>query len=158
LQTAKVATGRTSQIEAAAQRESRLTEQAKKLEQVYDDTPPPVQEKIGRAASSLVGAVREFKVAKIVKGRVSGEVVTDPTWGTTDIDVVAENGDLVVAGGPKKASSAEQLDNMERSLRVILNIASRRRVGVQAYFTSDTPQSAIDRAASVVGKDRVHTF
>jgi filamentous hemagglutinin len=53
-------------------------------------------------AARLTGQEREEAVANIVNGSTSGEKVAVPGMGSTDIDVVAPNGDLIAVGGPAK--------------------------------------------------------
>ncbi|GAB6853319.1 hypothetical protein JCM15831A_03430 [Asaia astilbis] len=49
-----------------------------------------------------------------MKGRVSRKIIKNK-HGKTDIDVIAENGDIITVVGPAKAN---KLDNFVRGLRV----------------------------------------
>jgi RHS repeat-associated protein len=117
----------------------------------------PVPESVtarGKAAQQL-GATREATVAKLTRGRVSGERVTTAKYGSTDIDVVAENGDLVFVGGPAKARNIE---NTGRGMRAYKAVAQERGVGARAYLSSDTPKPVLDLANKILGLDNVFTF
>lgn len=102
-----------------------------------------------------VGAAREEVVANLVDGVVSGERVSVRGLGSTDIDVVAKNGDLIAVGGAAKAGN---LGNLGRVLRIYEAVAGQRGVGARAYFQRDTPQKAMDLAKKILGENKVHTF
>ncbi|NUA32231.1 DUF637 domain-containing protein, partial [Cupriavidus basilensis] len=106
-------------------------------------------------AARLVGQDRETAVANIVKGSVSGEKVAVPGLGSTDIDVVAANGNLVAVGGPAKANN---LGKLGQELRIYQAIADQRGVSAQAYFAEGTPQSAINLATKILGAGNVKVF
>ncbi|MFJ3464517.1 hemagglutinin repeat-containing protein [Achromobacter spanius] len=106
-------------------------------------------------AGRLTGQQRESAVASIVSGSVSGEKVVVRGLGSTDIDVVGANGNLVAVGGPAKASN---LGKLGQELRIYKAIAEQRGVSAEAYFAEGTPQSAIDLATKVLGKNNVKIF
>ena len=91
----------------------------------------------------------------MVNGSTSGEQVAVPGLGSTDIDVVAANGDLVAVGGPAKANN---LGKLGQELRIYQAIASQRGVSAQAYFAEGTPQSAINLATKILGEGNVKIF
>ena len=93
-------------------------------------------------------------MADQVGGTRSGEIVRT-TRGSTDIDVVAANGDLISVGGPSKAGN---LGNLGRELRIYQEIATQRAVSAHAYFAEGTPQSAIELAQQILGPRNVHVF
>ena len=105
----------------------------------------------GRTANAL-GKVRENAVADATGGDVSRETIKSQKYGKTDVDVVAENGDLVLVGGPAKARN---LQNLGRVIRAYLEVATERGVGVRAYYARDTPQSVIDLTSKLIGAHNV---
>ncbi|WP_230941382.1 beta strand repeat-containing protein [Burkholderia diffusa] len=106
-------------------------------------------------AARLAGQNRETSVAKIVNGSVSGEKVAVPGLGSTDIDVVGGNGNLIAVGGPAKANN---LGKLGQELRIYQTIANQRGVSAEAYFAEGTPQSAINLATKILGADNVKIF
>ncbi|WP_253185617.1 hemagglutinin repeat-containing protein [Burkholderia plantarii] len=106
-------------------------------------------------AARLVGQSRETTVANIVNGSISGEQVAVPVLGSTDIDVVAANGNLIAVGGPAKANN---LGKLGQELRIYQAIADQRGVSAQAYFAEGTPQSAINLATKILGEGNVKIF
>jgi filamentous hemagglutinin len=94
----------------------------------------------------LTGQEREEAVAEIVNGSTSGEKVAVPGIGSTDIDVVAPNGDLIAVGGPAKANN---LGKSGQELRIYQTIADQRSVSVQVYFAEGTPSHDAARAVHV---------
>jgi filamentous hemagglutinin len=106
-------------------------------------------------AARFVGQDRESTVASIVNGSTSGEQVAVPGLGSTDIDVVARNGDLVAVGGPAKANN---LGKLGQELRIYQTIADQRGVSAQAYFAEDTPRSVISLAIKILGAGNVKIF
>ncbi|MEF9387377.1 hypothetical protein V4890_17395 [Ralstonia solanacearum species complex bacterium KE056] len=99
---------------------------------------------------------REATVANIIKGATSGEKVAVPGLGSTDIDVVAPNGDLVaVGGGPAKANN---LGKLGQELRICQAIAGQRGVSAQAYFAEGNPQSAINLVTKILGEGNAKIF
>ncbi|WP_232439156.1 filamentous hemagglutinin N-terminal domain-containing protein [Burkholderia ubonensis] len=106
-------------------------------------------------AARLVGQSRETSVANIVNGSISGEKVAVPGLGSTDIDVVAANGNLIAVGGPAKANN---LGKLGQELRIYQTIADQRGVSAQAYFAEGTPQSAINLATKILGAGNVKIF
>lgn len=106
-------------------------------------------------AARQVGQTREATVANIVNGSTSGEQVAVPGLGSTDIDVVAANGDLIAVGGPAKANN---LGKLGQELRIYQAIATQRGVSAQAYFAEGTPQSAINLATKILGEGNVKIF
>jgi hypothetical protein len=111
--------------------------------------PPPGKQK------QDIGVVREDEVAKNTGGKRSGEQVSIPGRGSTDIDVVSGNGNLVAVGGPSKANN---LSNLQRELSIYKEIARQRGVGAEAHFEEGTPDSAINLAKRILGSDAVKTF
>ncbi|WP_240159191.1 MULTISPECIES: hemagglutinin repeat-containing protein [unclassified Burkholderia] len=103
----------------------------------------------------LTGQQREEAVAKIVNGITSGEKVAVPGIGSTDIDVVAPNGDLIAVGGPAKANN---LGKLGQELRIYQAIAGQRGVVAKVYFAEGTPQSAVDLATKILGEANVKIF
>ena len=106
-------------------------------------------------AARLAGQDREGKVANLVNGVVSGEKVAVPGLGSTDLDVVAPNGNLIAVGGPAKANN---LGKLGQELRIYQTIAEQRGVVAQAYFAEGTPQSAINLATKILGEGNVKIF
>jgi filamentous hemagglutinin len=106
-------------------------------------------------AARLTGQQREETVANIVNGATSGEKVAVPGIGSTDIDVVAPNGDLIAVGGPAKANN---LGKLGQELRIYQTIADQRGVSAQVYFAEGTPQSAINLATKILGEANVKIF
>lgn len=106
-------------------------------------------------AARLTGQEREDRVANIVNGSTSGEKVAVPGMGSTDIDVVAPNGDLIAVGGPAKANN---LGKLGQELRIYQTIADQRGVSAQVYFAEGTPQSAINLATKILGEGNVKIF
>ncbi|NML31347.1 hypothetical protein [Paraburkholderia antibiotica] len=106
-------------------------------------------------AARLVGQQREETVANLVNGSTSGEQVAVKGLGSTDIDVVAENGDLIAVGGPAKANN---LGKLGTELRIYQTIADQRGVSAQVYFAEGTPQSAINLATKILGESNVKIF
>ena len=119
-------------------------------------SPPPEDDSRGRggAARQNLGAEREQRVADQVGGRRSGEQVST-TRGSTDIDVVAPNGDLIAVGGPNKAGN---LGNLGRELNIYKEIAAQRGVSARAYFAEGTPDTALNLARRILGESNVHIF
>ncbi|MGE8453749.1 MAG: hypothetical protein ACN6OP_24705, partial [Pseudomonadales bacterium] len=109
---------------------------------------------VGEAAR-LIGQEREAAVASMVNGSVSGEKVAILGLGSTDIDVVASNGNLVAVGGPAKASN---LGKLGQELRIYKAIAEQRGVSAEAYFAEGTPQSVINLATKILGENNVKKF
>ncbi|WP_332311178.1 DUF637 domain-containing protein [Burkholderia multivorans] len=106
-------------------------------------------------AARLVGQSRETSVANIVNGSISGEKVAVPGLGSTDIDVVAANGNLIAVGGPAKANN---LGKLGQELRIYQTIAYQRGASAEAYFAEGTPQSAINLATKILGAGNVKIF
>lgn len=106
-------------------------------------------------AARLTGQEREERVAKIVNGSTSGEKVAIPGMGSTDIDVVAPNGNLIAVGGPAKANN---LGKLGQELRIYQAIADQRGVSAQVYFAEGTPRSAINLATKILGEGNVKIF
>ncbi|WMD21208.1 hemagglutinin repeat-containing protein [Achromobacter seleniivolatilans] len=106
-------------------------------------------------AGRLIGQKREATVAVIVNGSVSGEQVVVLGLGSTDIDVVASNGNLVAVGGPAKANN---LGKLGQELRIYRAIAEQRGVFAEAYFADGTPQSVIKLATKILGENHVKIF
>jgi filamentous hemagglutinin len=102
----------------------------------------------------VLGEIREQKVADITGGAVSREPIKSIAGGT-DIDVIAANGDLVMVGGPAKASN---LGKLGTTIKIYQDEAAVRGVKAIAYFSSDTPQSVIDFTAKRLGVDNVFIF
>nr|WP_321839589.1 hemagglutinin repeat-containing protein [Paraburkholderia bannensis] len=106
-------------------------------------------------AARLTGQEREEQVANIVNGSTSGEKVAVQGMGSTDIDVVAPNGDLIAVGGPAKANN---LGKLGQELRIYQTIADQRGVSAQVYFAEGTPQPAINLATKILGEENVKIF
>jgi filamentous hemagglutinin len=84
-----------------------------------------------------------------------GRKVAVAGMGSTDIDVVAPNGDLIAVGGPAKANN---LGKLGRELRIYQTIADQRGVSAQVYFAEGTPQSAISPATKILVERNVKIF
>ncbi|MBL0869855.1 MAG: RHS repeat-associated core domain-containing protein [Phycisphaerales bacterium] len=108
-------------------------------------------------AANEVGALREQAVADIVGGRRSGQRIKNDV-GSTDVDVIGPNGELIQVGGPSKAHSTKTLDSWNQQLRVTKEHARLLGVRVMAYLTEGTLKSAIDLAIKELGSDNVKTF
>jgi hypothetical protein len=75
----------------------------------------------------LLGLTREATVAELTGGTVSREKLSTAA-GSTDLDVLGPNGELIMVGGPAKA---KDLGNLGRNIKVYKEIASER--GVKAH-------------------------
>ena len=69
--------------------------------------------------------------------------------GSTDIDVIAANGNLIAVGGPAKAKDLGKLGTI---LRVYKELADQRGVSAQAYFADGTPQTVINAVNKILGE------
>ncbi len=118
------------------------------------DPPETAKKETGGDAARVRGDAREQTVADRIGGTVSREKIKSPR-GSTDVDVVGPNGELIAVGGPAKVKN---LSNVGRSLMVMKEVAEQRGVPAQAYFTKDTPSSVIDLAKKKLGDDNVFTF
>lgn len=112
-------------------------------------------------SSADVGAARELRVAQLEGGEVQGRPgepglkVTQPGAGTTDVDVIGGDGAYVAVGGPAKAAN---LSKLGQKLHILRYAADQAGVPARAYFEAGTPQSAIDLAIRILGKDNVIIF
>lgn len=104
---------------------------------------------------NAIGAAREQRVAEIFGGRRSGEIIRDPRYGRTDIDVVSGSGDLISVGG---AAKARNLSNYIRGLRALQAEAGRRGVQARAALERGTPREVIEAAERVLGAGNVFVF
>ena len=102
-----------------------------------------------------LGEEREKKVAQILGGRVSRELIFRAEHGTTDIDVVAPNGDIVSVGGPGKIFD---IPNLQRELILYKLEAIARGVKAIAYFEKGTSETVIKAGEEILGADNVKTF
>jgi hypothetical protein len=110
----------------------------------------------GGSASSAVGASREQTVAELTGGKVaSGKRIVVPGFGSTDIDVLGPNGEIIAVGGPAKAINLAKLGG---ALRVQKALASLRGVNALAYFEEGTPEEALALARRWLGDDNVKIF
>ncbi|MDX9723789.1 MAG: hypothetical protein RBU37_23775 [Myxococcota bacterium] len=113
----------------------------------YDRT--PVQ------AGNAKGRIREESVAELVGGTVSREKISAEGVGSTDVDVIGPSGEMIAVGGPAKANDLAKLG---QKLNILKRVAGERGVPAQAYFSDDTPQTAIDVARKQLGNDAVFIF
>ncbi len=100
------------------------------------------------------GVEREKRVAELVGGRVSREPVKT-RFGSSDIDVVGPDGELIMVGGPAKA---RDLSKLGTQLKVLQEAARDRGVAAKAAFEKGTPQEVIDLAMKKLGPDHVMIF
>jgi len=77
--------------------------------------------------------------------------------GTAEVDVRGKNGELIAVGGPAKAQNLPVLTQRMTDLKLAAE-AQKPPVKAQAYFSSDTPNEALNAARKVLGNDNVHTF
>lgn len=149
--------------ELVAQRPNRSWSEDEEGVWRWSDTGEPVQlTPETRAAVELdgldVGAAREIAVARMVGGTVQGRPggmglpIVQPNVGASDVDVVAPNGDYIVVGGPAKAS---KFSLYVRSLHILRYAADEAGVGAKAYFDEGTPNSVVQAAERVLGKENV---
>jgi hypothetical protein len=115
----------------------------------------------GNAGNSF-GAAREEKVAELTGGKIPsgnpgspGLRVVKPNVGSSDVDVIGPNGEYIAVGGPAKAKN---LGKLKEKLGILKYAADEKKVGSQAYFEKGTPQSALDVAGQVLGKENVFVF
>ncbi|MGK3963945.1 SpvB/TcaC N-terminal domain-containing protein [Sorangium sp. So ce1667] len=106
------------------------------------------------AAANAKGLAREQRVAEIVGGRVSRDPIKTKS-GSSDVDVVGPNGELIAVGGPFKAKNLSRLGTQ---MRVLKEAADMRGVEARAAFERGTPQAAIDVAAKWLGAKNVMVF
>lgn len=102
-----------------------------------------------------IGIRREQKVAELTGGRVSNESITVQGIGSTDIDVIGPNGELIEVGGPAKAGN---LGNFGRQLNVLKAEADQRNVRAMVYLQRGTPESAVRVAQRRLGAENVIIF
>ncbi|HEY6795883.1 MAG TPA: RHS repeat-associated core domain-containing protein [Kineosporiaceae bacterium] len=106
-----------------------------------------------------LGLVREVHVAKLTGGSAltlatgRGVKVVQPARGSTDIDVVAGNGDFIAVGGPKKTPQV-----VGSKLRILKYAADEAGVGAQAWFELGTSEQTLDKAREILGAGNVHVF
>ncbi|MDJ0347069.1 hypothetical protein QMK19_33530, partial [Streptomyces sp. H10-C2] len=113
-------------------------------------------------SSDDVGASRERKVAELTKGTIpSGEpgkpglLIKQPNVGTTDVDVIGEDGSYIAVGGPAKA---KKLASLGQKLNILKWAANQAGKNAQAYFEEGTPDTAINLAKKILGPENVKTF
>lgn len=112
---------------------------------------------------NVKGADREKEVAELVGGTVVGAPggkglkVYDPWTGEerTDVDVIGPDGTFIAVGGGAKA---HDLDALTGKLTFMKLAADEQGVRAEAWFTSDTPPEAIERANLALGKENVFLF
>jgi hypothetical protein len=75
--------------------------------------------------------------------------------GSTDVDVIAGNGDYVAVGGPAKASD---LADLGHRLGMLSWAADQAGVGAQAYFAEGTPETVLNLACKILGPSNVFTI
>ena len=119
---------------------------------------PP--EDAGKSAQSL-GAAREQYVADLVGGTPAtdengvGMLVTRPGVGKTDVDVIGPNGEYIGVGGSAKAMNPSQFGS---KLSILKWAAGEAGVPAQYYLEEGTPQSIVNQAYKVLGKNNVFSF
>lgn len=104
--------------------------------------------------ANRIGSGREEQVARMVGGKVSRAPIKNQ-FGSSDIDVVAPNGDLIGVGGPAKA---RQLSRLGSQLKVLKEEARVRNVTAKYYFESGTPPEAVELARRWLGAENVVVF
>jgi hypothetical protein len=75
--------------------------------------------------------------------------------GSTDLDVIGPNGELIGVGG---ASKAYEKGKFGRQLQLLKEEAKKRGVPAKMYLEEGVPQGAIDLARKWLGKDNVVIF
>ena len=115
-----------------------------------------------------LGTFRELKVAEITggfktvtPGRPKKDLVVRAANNpgiALQVDNVGPNNELILTGGPNKAS-ADEIKKLENRMSTLKKVADSRGVEAQAYFAEGTPQAAIDVAIEQLGSaDNVFTF
>lgn len=112
-----------------------------------DATGPSKSPGSGGQAANAVGAAREQRVAEVVGGQRSGELIRT-SRGKTDIDVVDSAGNIYAVGG---AAKAKDLGSFVQSLMIYSETANTRGVSAYFYYAEGTPKSVIDAATKVLG-------
>jgi len=95
---------------------------------------------LGKAANEL-GATREAKVAEMLEGHVPGSGKIKPGSGSTNIDVIAKNGDLVGVGGGAKNRNLSKLGT---ELKVLMEEANKRGVKVHYALPEGTNPALVE--------------
>ncbi len=75
--------------------------------------------------------------------------------GSTDIDVIGPEGNLIMVGGPAKAGN---LSALGRVTQIYKGLAAERDVAAQAYLEEGTPQVVFDFLEKRLGKGNVSWF
>ena len=118
--------------------------------------PGPSQQDLNKKAgeiSNAVGKSRERKVAELIGGTVNRDFkgndipVEVPGVGKARPDVIGNNGELVLVGGPNKADPKYR-SKFGRDLSTFKKVAEAK----------GTPQSAIELANKWLGKNNVFIF
>jgi RHS repeat-associated protein len=106
--------------------------------------------------SALVGRAREEFVAKLVGGRVAGDVkVTLANVGSTAIDVFGPGGEYIGVGGAAKLANLAQFGSQLKVLRASAEAAGQKAL---YYFEQGTPKEVIRLAEKWLGKENVILF
>ena len=105
--------------------------------------------------SQSVGAIREQRVADMIGGKVSGEKIQVKGIGSTDIDVIGPNGELVGVGGYSKVHDKGGLG---QELLCLIAVGKQRGVKVLYYFEEGTPASVIQYTTEKLGEENVFIF
>ncbi|MEN9222697.1 MAG: hypothetical protein Q6M04_09700, partial [Thermostichus sp. BF3_bins_97] len=121
---------------------------------------PDIDDSFFAADTSELGKAREQAVADLIGGTVANDrkvTVTLPNGKKESIkvDVFGPNGELVLVGGPAKASDLARLGSNLKRLSEIAQALSVRPI---AAFEDGTPQVAIDLAIKQLGPSNVITF
>ena len=115
----------------------------------------------GKSGNNL-GDLREQAVADLVGGTLAkdsnGQDVTvfEPgASASVPVDVFGANGELILVGGPKKATKLSRLGQILSDLKIV---AQARGVKAQHYFSDNTPESVIKFTEKRLGAENVFTF
>ncbi len=118
---------------------------------------PDIDDSFFAADTSELGKAREQAVADLIGGTVVNDrkISAPGIRDTIRIDVIGPNGELVLVGGPAKASNLPGLGSTLERLNRIAKVLGVRPI---AAFEEETPQAAIDVAIKQLGQSKVITF
>jgi hypothetical protein len=111
----------------------------------------------GQAGNEL-GAAREKYVADQIGGRNVGgtpEAKIKTSSGSTDIDVIGPNGELIQVGGPGKAIDPSTFG---KNMKVLKEYADQAGQTAQFYYQTGTPESVLNIARKWLGANNVKPF
>jgi hypothetical protein len=110
------------------------------------------------AAANRLGSAREKYVADQIGGRNIGgtpEAQIKTGTGSTDIDVIGPNGELIQVGGPGKAID---LSSFGKNMKVLQEYANQTGKTAQFYYQEGTPESVLKIARKWLGGNNVKPF